>query len=57
MGTVRVCKKRLEELEEKWLAAEVDLVKERIAKGAESFEPLENVIKDLCLENETKTSS
>jgi predicted DNA-binding protein len=44
--------KRLEELENEWLAAEVDRVKERITKGEETFEPLENVIKDLGLENE-----
>lgn len=39
--------KRLEELENEWLTAEVNQIKERISKGEETFEPLENVIKDL----------
>lgn len=43
--------KRLEELENEWLAAEVNEVKKRIANGEETFEPLENVVKELGLED------
>jgi hypothetical protein len=44
--------RRLEELEDEWLVEEVNQVKERMAKGVETFEPLENVIKELGLGNE-----
>jgi hypothetical protein len=44
--------KRLEEIENEWLAEEVNQVKARVAESKETFEPLENVIKDLGLENE-----